>query len=255
MRRGQTHIHAGRRHARAEEGGGRQVQARERARLRAEPDHRQHRRQAGALQRLHGDAQRRRRGHHPRALLGLLSRDRDARRGHAGHAVNARRTTASSCAPRSSSRRSRPKTKWLILNSPSNPTGAAYTASELRALADVLLRHPACLGADRRHVRAPDLSTTSSSRPSPRSSPSSIPARLTMNGVSKAYCMTGWRIGFAGGPTELIKAMTTVQSQSTSNAVLDQPGRRGRGAERPAGFHPEAQRRLPGAARPGRGGA
>jgi aspartate aminotransferase len=110
-----------------------------------------------------------------------------------------------------------PKTKWIILNSPSNPTGAAYTESELRALADVLLRHPQVwvLTDDMyEHLVFDDFKFTTIAQIEPKL----YPRTLTLNGVSKAYCMTGWRIGFAGGPTELIKAMTTVQSQSTSNA-------------------------------------
>ena len=110
-----------------------------------------------------------------------------------------------------------PKTKWVILNSPSNPTGAAYTERELRALADVLLRHPDVwvLTDDMyEHLVYDDFRFTTIAQIEPKL----YPRTLTLNGVSKAYCMTGWRIGFAGGPTELIKAMTTIQSQSTSNA-------------------------------------
>ncbi len=109
-----------------------------------------------------------------------------------------------------------PKTKWLILNSPSNPTGAAYSAEELRALADVLLKHPQV------HILTDDMyehllydgfkfATIAEVEPK------LYPRTLTMNGVSKAYCMTGWRIGYAGGPAPLIKAIAKVQSQSTSN--------------------------------------
>ncbi len=108
------------------------------------------------------------------------------------------------------------KTKWLILNSPSNPTGAAYTAAELRALADVLLRHPDVwiLADDMyEHLVYDDFKFTTIAQIEPKL----YPRTLTLNGVSKAYCMTGWRIGFAGGAPELIKAMTTLQSQSTSN--------------------------------------
>jgi aspartate aminotransferase len=110
-----------------------------------------------------------------------------------------------------------PKTKWVLLNSPSNPTGAAYTESELRALADVLLRHPHVwvLTDDMyEHLVFDDFKFATIAQLEPKL----YPRTLTLNGVSKAYCMTGWRIGFAGGPTELIKAMTTIQSQSTSNA-------------------------------------
>jgi aspartate aminotransferase len=110
-----------------------------------------------------------------------------------------------------------PKTKWLILCSPSNPTGAAYTAAELRALADVLLRHPHVwiLTDDMyEHLVYDDFVFATPAQVEPKL----YDRTLTVNGVSKAYCMTGWRIGYAGGPVELIKAMTTIQSQSTSNA-------------------------------------
>jgi aspartate aminotransferase len=109
-----------------------------------------------------------------------------------------------------------PRTKWLILNSPSNPTGAAYSAAELGELTDVLLRHPQVwLLTDDiyEHLVYDDFRfvTPLAVEPALRS------RCLTMNGVAKAYAMTGWRIGYAGGPTELIKAMAKVQSQSTSN--------------------------------------
>jgi aspartate aminotransferase len=108
------------------------------------------------------------------------------------------------------------KTKWLILNSPSNPTGSAYTAAELRGVADVLLRHPDVwvLADDMyEHLVYDDFTFTSIAQIEPKL----YPRTLTLNGVSKAYCMTGWRIGYAGGPTELIKAMAALQSQSTTN--------------------------------------
>jgi aspartate aminotransferase len=109
-----------------------------------------------------------------------------------------------------------PRTKWLILNSPSNPTGAAYSAAELRELTDVLLRHPHVwlLTDDIYEHLVYDgfrFITPLAVEPGLRS------RCLTMNGVAKAYAMTGWRIGYAGGPTALIKAMAKVQSQSTSN--------------------------------------
>ncbi|MDB5409674.1 MAG: aatA [Rhodospirillales bacterium] len=109
-----------------------------------------------------------------------------------------------------------PRTKWLILNSPSNPTGAAYTAAELRALADVMLKHPHVwiLTDDMyEHLVYDDFKFTTIAQIEPRL----YERTLTLNGVSKAYCMTGWRIGYAGGPVPLIKAMSTLQSQSTSN--------------------------------------
>jgi aspartate aminotransferase len=109
------------------------------------------------------------------------------------------------------------KTKWLILNSPSNPTGAAYSIAELRALADVLLRHPnVWILADDiyEHVIYDDFKFQSIAQIEPK-----LYARtLTVNGVSKAYCMTGWRLGYAGGPAALIRAMNDVQSHSTTHA-------------------------------------
>jgi aspartate aminotransferase len=110
-----------------------------------------------------------------------------------------------------------PKTKWLILNSPSNPTGAAYTREDLRALTDVLLRHPhVWVLTDDMYEKLvyDDFVFTTPAEVEPRL----YDRTLTMNGVSKAYNMTGWRIGYAAGPQKLIDAMITVQSQSTSNA-------------------------------------
>ncbi len=109
-----------------------------------------------------------------------------------------------------------PKTKWLILNSPSNPSGAAYTAAELEALADVLRQHPQVwtLTDDMyEHLVYDGFKYTTIAQVAPDLKDRT----LTMNGVSKAYSMTGWRIGFGGGPKALIKAMGTIQSQSTSN--------------------------------------
>ena len=110
-----------------------------------------------------------------------------------------------------------PQTRWLLLNSPTNPTGAAYSAADLRAIADVLLRHPQVLlmtddiyehirfdGEDRPHIVAIE--------------PRLQDRTVVINGVSKTYAMTGWRIGYAAGPSDLIGAMETLQSQSTSNA-------------------------------------
>jgi aspartate aminotransferase len=109
-----------------------------------------------------------------------------------------------------------PRTRWLILNSPSNPTGAAYAEHELRALADVLLRHPhVWVMADDmyEHIVYDDFKFTTIAQVEP----ALYERTLTVNGCSKAYSMTGWRIGFAGGPAWLIKAMAKLQSQSTSN--------------------------------------
>lgn len=109
-----------------------------------------------------------------------------------------------------------PKTKLFVINSPSNPTGAIYTADELKALADVLLKHPQVLIASDdmyEHIILGDRPFTSILQVCP-----ALKARtLVLNGVSKAYSMTGWRIGYAAGPADYIKAMKTVQSQSTSN--------------------------------------
>ena len=109
-----------------------------------------------------------------------------------------------------------PRTKWLILNTPSNPSGAAYTADELRGLADVLLRHPHV------HILTDDIyevlvydgksfATIAQVEPALRE------RTLTMNGVSKSHAMTGWRIGYCTGPRELLGAMLKLQSQSTTN--------------------------------------
>jgi aspartate aminotransferase len=109
-----------------------------------------------------------------------------------------------------------PKTKWVVLNSPSNPTGAAYSRAEMKALTDVLLRHPHV------YVLSDDIYEHLVYDGFEFSTPAQVEPRLydrtlTVNGVSKAYAMTGWRIGFAGGPKDIIKAMAKVQSQSTSN--------------------------------------
>jgi aspartate aminotransferase len=110
-----------------------------------------------------------------------------------------------------------PRTKWLILNSPGNPSGAGYSPAEMRALTDVLREHA--------HVRvmADDIYEHIAYPPFRFCTPAEIAPdladrTLVVNGVSKSYAMTGWRIGYGAGPRELIRAMTTVQSQSTSNA-------------------------------------
>ncbi|MES2667518.1 MAG: pyridoxal phosphate-dependent aminotransferase [Pseudomonadota bacterium] len=109
-----------------------------------------------------------------------------------------------------------PKTKWFIFNSPSNPTGAGYTRAELRALCDVLLRHPEVwiMSDDMyEHLVFDDFEFCTPAEVEP----ALYDRTLTCNGVSKSYAMTGWRIGYAAGPVALIKAMGTIQSQSTSN--------------------------------------
>jgi len=109
-----------------------------------------------------------------------------------------------------------PKTKWLIFNSPSNPSGAGYSRDELKRLTDVLMRHPHVW------VMTDDMYEHISYPPFEFCTPVQVEPglydrTLTVNGVSKAYAMTGWRIGYAAGPVELIAAMRKVQSQSTSN--------------------------------------
>lgn len=109
-----------------------------------------------------------------------------------------------------------PKTKWFIFNSPSNPSGAAYSAEELKKLTDVLLKHPHVwiLTDDMyEHLVYDNFVFATPAQVEPQL----YERTLTMNGVSKAYCMTGWRIGYCAGPQQLIKAMTKIQSQSTSN--------------------------------------
>ncbi|GEO15285.1 pyridoxal phosphate-dependent aminotransferase [Microvirga aerophila] len=110
-----------------------------------------------------------------------------------------------------------PKTKWLLLNSPSNPTGAAYTREEMKAITDVLMRHPHVwvLTDDMyEHLTYGDFEFVTPAQVEP----GLYDRTLTMNGVSKAYAMTGWRIGYAAGPEHLIKAMDFVQGQQTSGA-------------------------------------
>lgn len=109
-----------------------------------------------------------------------------------------------------------PKTKWVILNSPSNPTGSAYSWEDMKALTDVLKRHPhVWVMTDDMYEKLVydgfEFCTPA------QVEPALYDRTLTVNGVSKAYCMTGWRIGYAAGPVELIKAIAKVQSQSTSN--------------------------------------
>ncbi|MCB1389118.1 MAG: pyridoxal phosphate-dependent aminotransferase, partial [Rhodobacteraceae bacterium] len=109
-----------------------------------------------------------------------------------------------------------PRTKWFIFNSPSNPTGAGYSRSELKALTDVLMRHPHVwvMSDDMyEHLVFDDFEFVTPAQ----IEPGLYERTLTCNGVSKAYAMTGWRIGYAAGPVPLIKAMATIQSQSTSN--------------------------------------
>jgi len=130
------------------------------------------------------------------------------------------------------------KTRWLVLNAPNNPSGATYTSDELRALADVLLRHPnVWIMSDDiyEHILYDGRSffTIAQVEPALRE------RTLTINGVSKAYAMTGWRIGYGGGPAELVKAMTKLQSQSTSNACSISQAAAQEALNGPQGFIPE----------------
>ena len=109
-----------------------------------------------------------------------------------------------------------PRTKWVVINSPSNPSGGAYTAAELRALTDVIKRRPdVWVMSDDiyEHLVYDDFEFFTPAQLEPEL----YDRTLTINGVSKAYAMTGWRIGYGAGPVELIKAMATIQSQSTTN--------------------------------------
>lgn len=109
-----------------------------------------------------------------------------------------------------------PRTKWVILNSPSNPSGAAYTPAELKSVTEVLRRHPHVMVlADDiyEHLIYGDFTFTTPAQIEPEL----YDRTLTVNGVSKTYCMTGWRIGYAGGPRDVVKAMASVQSHSTTN--------------------------------------
>ena len=113
-----------------------------------------------------------------------------------------------------------PKTKWLILNSPSNPTGAAYTRDDMKALTDVLMKpensHVWVMTDDMyEHIVFDDFEFVTPAQVEP----GLYERTMTLNGVSKAYCMTGWRIGYAAGPADVIKAMNKVQSQSSTHAT------------------------------------
>ncbi|MGZ2468329.1 aspartate aminotransferase [Sinorhizobium medicae] len=142
-----------------------------------------------------------------------------------------------------------PKTKWFVFNSPSNPSGAAYSHEELKALTDVLMKHPHVwvLTDDMyEHLTYGDFKFATPVEVEP----GLYERTLTMNGVSKAYAMTGWRIGYAAGPLQLIKAMDMIQGQQTSGAALDRAVGCRRGVERSAGLHRAQQGDLSGPPRP-----
>ena len=141
-----------------------------------------------------------------------------------------------------------PKTKWIILCSPSNPTGAAYTRSRTTGDHRRADEASACLGDDRRHVRASVYDDFVFSTPA-QVEPKLYDRTLTVNGVSKAYCMTGWRIGYAGGPAQLIKAMHDDPVAVDVEPVVDLAMGVGRGAQRSAGLHSREQQGVQGTAR------
>ncbi len=141
-----------------------------------------------------------------------------------------------------------PQTKWLILNSPSNPTGSAYSEADLRAVADVLLRHPhvwVMTDDMYEHLVYDDFAFKTIAEVEPRL----YDRTLTVNGVSKAYCMTGWRIGYGGGPKALIKAMGAIQSNSTANPCSISQAAAIEALNGPQDFIPVHNSELHGAAR------
>ncbi len=140
-----------------------------------------------------------------------------------------------------------PKTKWFVFNAPCNPTGAAYSKAQLKALTDVLMRpknnHVWVLTDDMyEHLIYDDNKFYTPAQVEP----GLYERTLTLNGLSKTYCMTGWRLGYGAGPEPLIKAMCKLQSQSTSNPSSITQWAGGGGAERPAGFHRRATTRRSG---------
>ena len=136
------------------------------------------------------------------------------------------------------------RTKWLIFNAPSNPTGAGYSPDQLKALTDVLERHPSVwvLSDDiYEHIAFPGYAFSTPAQVAP----ALYGRTLTMNGVSKAYAMTGWRIGYAGGPDELVSAMRDRPVTIDDKPFLDQPVGRRRGTERTAGLSGRCRQCLP----------
>ncbi len=134
-----------------------------------------------------------------------------------------------------------PRTKWLLLNSPSNPSGAAYTRGELKALTDVLVRHPhvwVMTDDIYEHLVYGEFEFTTPAQVEP----SLLDRTLTINGVSKSYAMTGWRIGYAAGPLPLIKAMDMLQGQQTSGACSIAQWAAVEALNGTQGFIPEARR-------------
>ena len=144
-----------------------------------------------------------------------------------------------------------PRTKWLIFNAPSNPSGAAYTGAELKALTDVLVRHPQVwiLTDDMyEHLLYTDAPFATVAEVEPRL----YERTLTMNGVSKTYAMTGWRIGYAAGPKPLIDAMVMIQGQQTSGACTIAQWASVEALTGTQDFIPKFRQSVPGSARPRR---
>ncbi|WP_244500528.1 pyridoxal phosphate-dependent aminotransferase [Methyloceanibacter methanicus] len=187
----------------------------ERSRLQAGGSHGRQRRQARALQRAAGDARSGDEVVIP-APYWVSYPDIVLLAGAEPVVVDTKLEDGFKLTPAALEKAITPKTKWFIFNSPSNPTGSAYTRAEIKALTDVLLRH------ERVWVLSDDIYEHLVYDGFEFSTPAQVEPKLkdrtlTLNGVSKAYSMTGWRIGYAGGPAELIKAIGKLQSQSTSN--------------------------------------
>ena len=187
----------------------------------------------------------------PRALLGELSRNGGALRRHAGVCVRPAIENGFKLTPAVLDKAITPRTKWLVLNSPSNPSGAAYTETELQGAGRRAAEASPCLGADRRHVRASDLWRFRLQNHRRGRAAALYERTLTMNGVSKAYAMTGWRIGYAAGPVALIKAMDMIQGQQTSGACSIAQWAAVEALNGPQDFVAKEQGDLPGPSRPG----
>ena len=156
-------------------------------------------------------------------------------------------TKATRSRPHSSPPRSRRAPSCSSINSPSNPTGAAYTAAELQALGAVLERAPASGDRLGRNVRAHLLGEPSRSRASRRQIRSSTTRTVTINGVSKAYAMTGWRIGYCGGPKEIVAAMSDDSRPVHLERLEHFPARLDRRAERRPGLRRRDEQGVQGA--------
>jgi aspartate aminotransferase len=174
--------------------------------------------------------------HHPGALLGLLSGHGAARRRRAGQPY-AGPEQGYKITPAQLAAAITPRTRLLLLNSPSNPTGAAYTRAELRAFGEVLCEHPqVVIGTDDMYEKiywAPEPFTSFTA------GPELYDRTVTINGVSKAYAMTGWRIGYCGGPKEIVTAMGTDPGSVDLERLEHFPARSDGGTERRPGLRAE----------------